>query len=304
MDLAKTQNTHLKGIGYIILSAFFYAIVDIVSRFAGSEISAMQKGFIRNVVVSIFSASVLIRSGNYFHFKKKNTGWFLLRAACGVVVSFGNIYAVDHMLVADATIINKLSPLFIIVFSFLILKEKMNGVHVAVIVIGFIGSLFVIKPTGDFSALFPALIALAAAIALGVVYPIVRKLRQDGENAMMIIFFFTTFAALFSLPFYIRSHVKMSLFQFVMIVLSGIFNCLAQLAASQGYAICPARDISVYDYSQIVFAAAFALMFFGQMPDYLSLIGYVIIIGTSVFLFIYEKRRSAEADEKNERTAT
>ena len=292
MNKAERRSVHAQGIFYIVLSAFFYAVVDVVSRFAGSDVPAMQKVFIRNVVVSIFSAGLLVRNGNYFHFKKKNTGWFLVRAAFGIVVSFCNIYAIDHMLVADATIIHKLSPFFVLLFSFLILGEKINGVQIGVIIAGFLGALFVVKPSGDFHQLIPALSALSSAVALGVVYPVVRKLRQDGENASMIVFFFTVCASLFSLPFYLTNHVKLSAVQFLLIVLSGIFNCLAQLAASAGYALCPAREISVYDYSQIVFAAVFGFIFFGQLPDGMSFIGYIIIIATSVFLFLYEKKRS------------
>ena len=89
----------------------------------------------------------------------------------------------------------------------------------------------------------------------------------------------------------------MSLFQFVMIALSAVFNCLAQHAAAKGYTICPGREISVYDYSQILFAAILGLIFFGQIPDYLSFIGYAIIIGSSVYLYFYEKRRGGETEQ-------
>ena len=271
--------------------------MDAVSRLAGSEIPAMQKGFIRNVIVAMITAGALLKKGSSFHIKKKNIGWFLLRAVFGVVVSFGNIYAVDHMIVADSTMINKLSPLFVLIFSYLILKEKMSGVHIGVIIVGFVGALFVIKPSGDFSAVLPALVALAAAVSLGISYPIIRKLTQDGEDASVIIFYLTCFCSLFSLPFYLRDHVRMSLFQFVMVALSAVFNCLAQHAAAKGYTICPGREISVYDYSQILFAAILGLIFFGQIPDYLSFIGYAIIIGSSVYLYFYEKRRGGETEQ-------
>ncbi len=292
MRSLQASSAHTKGIFYITLSAFLYAVVDVISRMAGSGIPAMQKVCIRNFVVALFSIFLLYQNGNRFRFKKKNTGWFLLRALCGLTVSFGNIYAVDHMALADATIIHKLSPFFVLIFSFLLLGEKIDLVQFLSIVVGFLGALFVIKPTGDIAANIPALAALASAVALGVVYPIVRKLRMDGENGSFIVFFFAAVATIVSLPFCITEYVPMTARQVVCLILTGVFNCLAQLAASAAFANCPGREISVYDYSQIVFAALFGLLLFHQVPDRWSVVGYVLILGTSVYLFLYNNKKA------------
>jgi len=291
------RSIQIRGIFFITLSAFLYAVVDVVSIWSG-DIPAMQKVCIRNAVVAIFSVFLLYRNGNRFKFKKKNLGWFFARALAGLVVSFSNIYAVDHMALADATIIHKLSPMFVLIFSFLLLGEKIDFMQFFSIIVAFAGALFVIKPSMDISANLPALAALASAVALGIVYPIVRKLRQDGEDGSFIVFFFSTVATIISLPFCILNYTPMTGMQLLFTVLSGIFNCLAQLAASAAFAICPGKEITVYEYSQIVFAALLGFVLFGQLPDAWSAVGYVIIIGISILLYLHNKKLAAAAAEK------
>ena len=284
------RSVHVQGVVYIVLSAFFYALTDVVSRFAGSEIPAMEKVLVRNLVVAVLSAGLVVRSGHGFRWKKKNTGWFLFRSLCGLVVSFGNIYAVDHMALADATILHKLSPFFVLLFSLLMLGERIDRFQGLAIVAGFVGALFVIKPGGGFTAALPAIAAVASAVALGVVYPIVRRLRQDGEDGSFIVFFFAVVSALVALPLSIGNFVMPTAGELLFLVLSGVGNCLAQLAASAAFARCPGREISVYDYSQILFAAILGYGFFRQVPDGWSVVGYVIILATSVLLFLHNRK--------------
>lgn len=49
----------------------------------------------------------------------------------------------------------------------------------------------------------------------------------------------------------------------------------------------PARDISIYDYTQVIFAAVLGFAVFGELPDGLSLIGYIIICGISLLMYMY-----------------
>ena len=62
---------------------------------------------------------------------------------------------------------------------------------------------------------------------------------------------------------------------------------------SHAYANAPAREISVFDYSQIIFAALFGFLFLQQIPDTLSVVGYLIICGTSVAMFFYNQKHTS-----------
>ena len=112
----------------IILSAFFFACMNVSVRLAG-DLPSIQKSFFRNLVAAIFAAIILGKNHIVPKVQKQYWGALLLRCAFGTLGILCNFYAIDHLLVADASILNKLSPFFAIIFSFLILKEKITGIY-------------------------------------------------------------------------------------------------------------------------------------------------------------------------------
>ena len=77
------------------------------------------------------------------------------------------------------------------------------------------------------------------------------------------------------------------------IKLAGAFACVGQLGITKAYVCAPAREISVYDYTQVLFAAALGFFVFGDVPDWLSVLGYVLICGAGVGMFLYNRRHDA-----------
>ena len=78
--------------------------------------------------------------------------------------------------------------------------------------------------------------------------------------------------------------------QLLILVGAGVSAAGGQFTITAAYTYAPAREISVYDYTQIITAAALGLIIFGQIPDLLSWIGYAVIVSMAVLMFIYNKR--------------
>ena len=85
----------------------------------------------------------------------------------------------------------------------------------------------------------------------------------------------------------------MSARQLVYLLLAGVFACVGQLGITKAYVCAPAKEISVYDYTQVLFAAALGYFAFGEVPDGLSVLGYVLICGAGVGMFLYNRRHGA-----------
>ena len=77
------------------------------------------------------------------------------------------------------------------------------------------------------------------------------------------------------------------------LLLAGAFACVGQLGITKAYVCAPAKEISVYDYTQVLFAAALGFFVFGEAPDWLSVLGYVLICGAGVGMFLYNRRHDA-----------
>ena len=91
--------------------------------------------------------------------------------------------------------LNKMSPFFVILFSFLLLKEKLKPAQAIAIFVAFIGSLFIIKPTFANMELFPSVIGLCGGIGAGIAYTMVRILGQRGQKGSSVVLFSQGFPA-------------------------------------------------------------------------------------------------------------
>ena len=279
-----------KGIFYIVISAFCFALMNMFVRMAG-DLPSVQKSFFRNLVAAVFAAIILVREKASFRCERENMICLLLRSIFGTIGILCNFYAVDHLVLADASMLNKMSPFFAVIFSYLILKEKVTWNQALIVIGAFVGSLFVIKPTITNMDLVPSLIGLLGGICAGAAYTMVRKLGELGEKGPFIVFFFSAFSCLSVLPYLIFHYHPMTGMQIAVLLLAGLSAAGGQFSITAAYCYAPAREISVFDYSQIIFSSILGFFVFGQIPDALSWLGYGIILAMAVLMFFYNKRR-------------
>lgn len=280
-----------KGILFILLSAFFFCLMSVFVRLAG-DVPTMQKAFFRNIVAAVLAAFLLARSKSGFSFQRKNLPDLLLRSSIGTAGILCNFWAVDHLRIADANILNKLSPFFAILMSIFILKEKPNRIEWLSVLLAFIGAAFVAKPSAGIAS-FPALIAILGGFTAGTAYTYVRKLGLEGERGPVVVMFFSAFSTLILLPNLLLHYHPMTMKQLIFLIFAGMSAAGGQLSITTAYQNAPARDISVFDYSQVVYAAIFGLILFGEIPDIWSIVGYIIIIGTAFAKWYLLTRRPA-----------
>lgn len=283
-----------KGILLIVLSAFCFALMSMFVRLAG-DVPSVQKSFFRNIVAAVFAAVILLRAHTRPQLTRDAWGYLLLRAFFGTLGILCNFYAVDRLVLADASILNKMSPFFAILCSYFVLKEKITPARMAIVLGAFIGSLFVIKPSFQNTSLLPALVGLLGGLGAGVAYTMVRKLGQLGVKGPFIVFFFSAFSCLVTLPYLIFNYHPMSASQLIFLLLAGLSATGGQFTITAAYIYAPAREISVYDYSQIIFSSMLGFFVFGQTPDVWSILGYVLIVSMAVVMFLYNTRKTKNA---------
>ncbi|MCQ2591394.1 MAG: DMT family transporter [Treponema sp.] len=285
-----------KGIIFLITSAFFFALMAVFVRLSG-DISFIQKAFFRNAVAFLIALVGIMRdiqkNGKSAVAIPKGALIFLfLRAIAGSVGIFGNFYAVDRLVLSDAAILNKMAPFFAILFSLILMKEKIKPVPLIAIIVAFLGSILIVKPSFDFNQMLPTLAGFLGGVGAGFAYACVRKLGSLKCNGKTIILFFSAFSMLITIPYMIFNYNPMSLQQFLYLLGAGACAAGGQFTITAAYYHAPAREISIYDYSQIIFSTILGLVFFGQLPDYLSVIGYVIIISMAILNYIYNRKTS------------
>lgn len=279
------KSDYKKGVLYIILSAFCFALMNLFIRLTG-DVPTLQKCFFRNFFAMVIAVVTLIKTKTPFKIGKGNAKYLVIRSVSGGLGMMCNFYAVDHIDISDASILNKLSPFFAIIFSIFVINEKANKYEWLAVICAFIGALFVVKPKFSADAL-PAFAGVAGGLGAGLAYAFVRKLGIRGENSMIVVAFFSCFTTLLLTPNLILNYTPMTAKQWMFLCLTGFAAAGGQIGITSAYSKAPAKELSVYDFSIVIFAAILGFIFLGQIPDYLSVIGYVIIIGTAIIKWYY-----------------
>ena len=281
-----TKSNRLKGIFFIILSAFGFAVMSAFIKLSG-DLPNIQKVFFRNLVSAIIALFLIIKHKGSFTGKKENRKILIYRSLFGTIGIIFNYYAIDNLVLSDANMLNKISP-FLVVCA-LILKEKINLKQILAIIVAFIGALFIVKPSFDIRVV-PYIIGFLSAVFAALAYTCVRMLGNK-EEYYTIVFFFSTFSLVTVLPMFIYVYEPMTTMQFVYLILAGIFASLGQFGVTLAYKYAPAKEISIFDYSNIIFSAILSIFLFGVYPDKLSVVGYFIIFAAAFYMFLYNKRQ-------------
>ncbi len=276
-----------KGIIFIIASAFGFAMMSAFVKLAG-DLPSFQKTFFRNLVSCIIAAIFIIKNKESFFGKKESQKILILRSIFGTIGIVLNFYAIDKLVLSDANMLNKLSPFFVIIFSALFLKERINIKQSIAIVIAFLGALFIIKPTFNLDIL-PSLLGVMGAICAAAAYTCLRVLGGK-EKHYTVVFFFSLFSTVVIFPFMIVVYKSMTMTQFIYLILAGVFASIGQFGVTLAYKYAPSKEISIFDYSNIIFSAIISFIIFGALPDYLSVLGYIIIFSASFYMFLYNKK--------------
>ena len=164
-----------KGILFILCAALSFAVMNVFVRLSG-DLPSMQKAFFRNLVALVFAYGIMKKDHVTVEWTRENVKYLILRSFFGTVGVICNFYAVDHLVLSDASMLNKMSPFFAIICSYIILKEKVNLIQFTSVIVAFIGCFFIVKPSFHNVDTIPALIGLLGGICAGIAYTMVRIL--------------------------------------------------------------------------------------------------------------------------------
>lgn len=292
-DACRVKSKRTRALFLMFCSAAGFAVMAALVKLSG-DIPSFQKSFFRNFVALIVSAVILYREKVPLQYPKGMRLGLFFRCAFGTVGLLCNFYAVDHMVLADASILSKMDPFFCILFSAIFLKERFTPFQALTVTGAFIGSMFIVKPTFANMNLFPAMIGLMGGLSAGASFTSLRYLGKKRVPGALIVFSFSLFSTLVTLPNLLIDYYPMTRMQILLLAFAGIAASVAQFSVTAAYRLAPAKDISVYTYAQVLISAVLGFFLFSQIPDGYSILGYFIVCTMAVSLFLYNKRHDEE----------
>ena len=272
-----------KGIFLLLLSALGFSLMAMFVKLSG-DLPTVQKTLFRNGVSMIIAFGFVVYYKESFFGKRENQKYLLLRSALGATGVLLNFYAIDHLVLSDADILNKMSPFITIIFAAIFLKEYVMRFQVISVIIAFLGTLFVIKPAFNLDTI-PYLAGILSAVFAGGAYTVLRVLG-NREKFYTVVFYFSTFTTVILLPIVLIWYEPMTGKQWIYLLAAGVFATVGQFGITVAYKFAPAKEISIFFYSTVVYSGLISIMLFGQIPDIWSIIGYFAIFGASLYMFL------------------
>ena len=289
-----TLNPKVKGIIAILISAIGFSFMSVFFRLAG-DLPVFQKSLARNFVAMFIPLFFIIKYKQPMFGKLSSQPLLVTRSTLGLIGVLLNIYAIDHMVLSDADTLMKLNPFWTILLSLIFLKENIKKYQIIAMLIAIFGMLFIVKPEFS-STIFSSLAGLFSGIFAASAYTCVRALSKR-EAPYTIVFYFSLFSVIVLIPFSVATYEPMTKLQVLYLLGAGLSAAVGQIGITLAYSFAPAKDISIFTYASILFTALFGFILFGETPDFYAIIGYIIIIGASYFMF--EKARRQSNTSKN-----
>lgn len=278
-----------KGILCIVASAFGFALMALFVRLCddfGGSVSCFQKSFFRNVIALAIAVAVFVKGGHHPSFIIHNPSSIIhhpllplvLRSVFGTVGIFANFYALSRIPIGEAMTLNKTAPFFTVFFSWILLGERVSRRQVVCLVLAFVGAMLVMKPGFAGADTFAAVVALTGGLGAGLAYVCVHQLGRMKVDGALIVLFFSAFSCLASLPFVVADYSPMTWSQVAILLGAGVGAAIGQFGVTAAYRYAEPRSIAAFDYTNVIFTALFGFMFFSQVPDILSVAGFVVIL--------------------------
>ncbi|MGI9434889.1 MAG: DMT family transporter [Geminicoccaceae bacterium] len=272
----------LQGAVWILLAGFFITAMGAIIKFMAEGLSPFQITFFRAIFGLLMILPVaLARQGPGI----LRTRCLNLHIARGVVSALGMtaaFYAVMHMSLASATAITFTTPLFITILACVIFGERISIHRWGGTALGFLGVLIIARPDEGAISL-AALVALGGAFAVGAAKLFVKELASKDKPATILIYLGITMSVFTAIPAFWFWQ-PLELMDYAMLALVGAISMAAQSCVIRGYKVAEASAVAPVEYSRLMFATAFGVFLFGELPDSFTLSGALVIIASACYM--------------------
>ena len=272
----------MKAIIFSLLGWMFLPVMDGFAKFLSDDLPILQITWARYFFTVVFTLPIMI-----FFFKKQLV-WSdkpKLQILRGLILLSANIcffYAISIISLAKALTLAFVAPLIVTAFSPVMLGEKVGFRRWTAVVVGFVGSLVVIRP-GFVELNFASLAALGTGILYGFYLIITRKLSTSDNPLLTLLMTGMVGAILVSaiIPFY---WVKPSLNQWSLMAGIGVFACIGHLFLILSLKYADASKLAPLGYTEIIPNVLIGYYFFSELPDNWTYLGLFIIILSGLYI--------------------
>lgn len=271
---------------YMFVACFYFALVGAASKILSEQINSVEIVFFRNLIgliIVLFALKKIHNFGVGGHF-----GLLVFRGVSGALGLLCFFYNIANIDLGTAFTFQKTSPIFIAIFSAILLKEKLNSLSWIAIFLGFAGILFIMQPNIDGLEL-NHIIGLLGGIFAGMAMTSVHKLRKYYSTAAIVLSFMVCGVAVMGILLIFGSFGFMkfgefayknpNVFGWILVAVVGLCGYYYQIYMTKAYAATKKAGIpAAISYFDIAFGVLFGILLGDNLPNAFAMLGIVIII--------------------------
>jgi drug/metabolite transporter (DMT)-like permease len=285
---------NVKGIFWMLAAVTTLTLMFVFIKQMTLELPVFVVAIFRTFFALLMLTPWLVRNG-HAGVRTNRIGFHFIRSFCGIAAFVCLVFALEHLILADAMVLAFTSPFFSILISVLVLGEIIRGRRIAATAVGFCGVLMIVKPSGGIE---PAmLLALTAAMLTSVAMISMKKLSST-EPPTRIVFYFMLFGTLILLPGAVWTWQTPTLAQLGWLLGTGILGAVGQDFLARAYDAGEVSIVAPFDFVRLPIAALFGFLIFAEVPDVWSIAGTAVIIASAIYLMRRGAREQRELRAK------
>lgn len=279
----RNVSSKYKSFRWMLLATFSFSIMGLCVKLNSTSFNEYELVFYRSFVSLIIL--VVLMKKNDIAIKTKYVWFHFLRSFIGFLSLLLFFYAITKLPLSTSMTLNYTSPIFLGLMIPLLMKQKFNSSSLFLILIGFLGIVFILKPVFNhnwFAGLMGVLSGFGAAIA----YIMVAKLGQLKEPDLRTVYFFTLISSVLSFCLMLKEDINPISFDISLIylLLLGVSATIAQIAITRAYREGKTLNNAAYSYMTVIFSVGWGIWIFQESLDWLTMVGILLIFLAGVFI--------------------
>lgn len=286
-DRTRSANA-LKGILWMLLSTLCLASMHSLIHFISDSVHPFIVVFFRLVFALIVVIPFFYKQG-LAPLRTKRLGLLVLRGVMNITAMIAFFTALSLVPVTDVTALSFMAPLFATLLAVLVLKEKIGWRRVAAILVGFLGTVIILRP--GFEAIgFGYILVIFATFFWGCAVIVIKSLSRT-ESSVTI----TTYMSLVMAPLALIPALFVwewpSATDFFWLVLLGFLGGAGQMAVAQALKNAETHVVMPFDFTRLIWVTIISFTFFAEVPDLFVWIGGSVIFASSAYITLRERKR-------------
>lgn len=252
-------------------------LVMVVKLTAGTGVRFPEILFWRQVPTIVLTLAWLGARGQLGRLRTRRLPVHARRAMMGLTGMFFTFGAPVLLPLAESTTLGFTTPVFAVILSALMLKERVGPVRWLAVALGFAGVIIIAQPGHATIPPFGAFVGLGAGFMVALISIQVRDLGRTDESLSIVFWFATLSVPLLALamPFYYTAHTP---WQWFLLISGGVLGYIGQLLLTASLRYGQVSSVTVMDYSAIVWATIYGWLLWGDVPSTATWLGAPVII--------------------------